>query len=194
MKTQARQILLCITALLLFSCSRHSDFIISPMGGEISVFTIRKGFHESGQYGFHPVSCTHFLFSVIFDSSAIYKTFHPENQEDINKLFGFSDNNDFHHEYSARFGWNWARDSVRLYAYVYNAGTMISQEITAISIGQNYHCSIGVESDQYSFNVDNKTIFLPRTSTGDTAKGYLLFPYFGGDETAPHDIRIIIHH
>jgi hypothetical protein len=33
---------------------------------------------------------------------------------------------------------------------------------------------------------------LPRTSTTPLAKGYLLYPYFGGDETAPHAIKIAI--
>ncbi|MEO5783498.1 MAG: hypothetical protein ABIQ07_09520 [Ginsengibacter sp.] len=33
---------------------------------------------------------------------------------------------------------------------------------------------------------------LPRTSTTAKAIGYKLYPYFGGDETAPHEIDIWI--
>jgi hypothetical protein len=38
--------------------------------------------------------------------------------------------------------------------------------------------------------VNDKTTAMPRTSKAAVAKGYKLFPYFGGDETAPHDINI----
>ena len=33
---------------------------------------------------------------------------------------------------------------------------------------------------------------LPRTSATSKAEGYKLYPYFGGDESAPHDIFIYI--
>jgi hypothetical protein len=33
---------------------------------------------------------------------------------------------------------------------------------------------------------------MPRSSITAKASGYLLFPYFGGDETAPHDMGIEI--
>jgi len=33
---------------------------------------------------------------------------------------------------------------------------------------------------------------MPRESTTTMAEGYQLYPYFGGDETAPHDIFIWI--
>jgi hypothetical protein len=33
---------------------------------------------------------------------------------------------------------------------------------------------------------------MPRAAATVKAKGYRLYPYFGGDETAPHDITISI--
>ena len=44
----------------------------------------------------------------------------------------------------------------------------------------------------YLFSVEEKSVTLPRLSTTAMAKGYRLYPYFGGDETAPHDVRIWI--
>ncbi len=40
--------------------------------------------------------------------------------------------------------------------------------------------------------MDEITELLPKLSTTPLAKGYLLYPYFGGDEVAPHDINIWI--
>jgi hypothetical protein len=44
---------------------------------------------------------------------------------------------------------------------------------------------------EYIFHVDNSTVSLPRHCSDD-ASGYKLYPYFGGDEAAPHEITIEI--
>jgi len=155
-------------------------------------YLIRKGAHYADQTSFQVVSYDTLRFTAVFDNSAVYQTLDPENQEDINKLYGFSDNNDNHQEFSARFGWNWARGALRLYAYVYNAGKRESREITSIDIGKEYLCSIIIAGNQYIFSVKDTTIEMPRESKSPEGSGYKLFPYFGGDEGAPHDIRIWI--
>ena len=131
-------------------------------------------------------------FAVRFDSTAIYQTVLVNNQLDINKLYGFSDNNALHHAFSARFGWRWSNNALRLFGYVYNDSIRSSAEIGAIKIGTEYNCSIKVNASTYTFTADGKSIVLPRTSTTLKASGYKLFPYFGGDENAPHDINIWI--
>ena len=155
-------------------------------------YTIQKGQHYADQNGVQLVQYNEQKFTVRFDSSAIYQTVDSSNQEDINKLYGFSDNNADHELYSARFGWNWARNALRLYAYIYNNGVRSSQEITSIAIGPQYECSIKVSADQYIFSANNVTIVMPRSSTTPEGEGYKLYPYFGGDETAPHEIEIWI--
>jgi hypothetical protein len=116
----------------------------------------------------------------------------PINQYDINKLYGFSDNNADHHQFSARFGWRWSDNALRLFAYVYNNGIVISKELGSVTIGKEVNCSIKVGEAIYTFIIDEITEYLPRSSTTSLAKGYLLYPYFGGDELAPHDINIWI--
>jgi hypothetical protein len=129
---------------------------------------------------------------VKFDSSAIYQTIDPSNQYDINKLFGFSDNNGPHHVFSARIGWRWSDNALRLFGYIYNNGVQENKEIAAIPIGKEIGCKIKTTSANYIFTVDGNTIAMPRLSTTPLAKGYQLYPYFGGDELAPHDITILI--
>ena len=131
-------------------------------------------------------------FQVRFDNSAIYKTADPSNQDDINKLYGFSDNSAQHHQFSARIGWRWSGDSLRLFAYIYNNSVRISDEITTVAIGKINDCSIKVNGNRYIFTVNNSTILMPRAATTPQASGYKLYPYFGGDEVAPHDIDIWI--
>ena len=127
-----------------------------------------------------------------FDNSAVYTTVIPQNQHDINKLYGFSDNDAHHHDYSARFGWNYMNNKLLLYAYVYNSSQRQTKEIATIVPGKTYNCSITVESDKYIFTIDGVHHSMQRSSTVPVASGYMLYPFFGGDETAPHDIRIWI--
>ena len=155
-------------------------------------YTIPQGQQFSNLSSYIKTSYDTLSFVVRFDSSAIYKTIDPANQEDINKLFGFSDNNGQHHEFSARFGWRWSNNALRLFGYIYNNSQLSAQEIGTVQIGTEYNCSIIVGSNTYLFNLNGKSINMPRSSTTAKAEGYKLFPYFGGDELAPHTISIWI--
>jgi hypothetical protein len=107
-------------------------------------------------------------------------------------LYGFSDNNADHHQYSARFGWRWSDKALRLFAYVYNNGSVTSKELTTVAIGSEINCSIKITPANYLFTVDEITTQLPRMATTEKAKGYQLYPYFGGNEVSPHHITILI--
>jgi hypothetical protein len=138
------------------------------------------------------VKLSRLSFKVKFDSSAIYTTGKAENQKDINKLFGFSDNNALHHEYSARFGWRWSDNALRIFAYDYNNGTRSFKELGIVKIGTENSCSITVSGNKYIFSLNGAETVMPRESTTELAEGYQLYPYFGGDESAPHAITIWI--
>lgn len=155
-------------------------------------YTIKKGLNFSDFNFFKPVSITEQKFAVIFDSSAIYTTINPINQVDINKLYGFSDNDSTHHLFSARFGWNWVNNKLWLHGYVYNNGIILKQELTSVLLNTEIKCSIKVNPTTYTFTVNNVATNMPRASKTLTGKGYQLYPYFGGDEMAPQDIRIKI--
>ncbi len=155
-------------------------------------YTIFKGSQYCDKNGFSPVKFNKLSFKVKFDSSAIYTTSKAENQNDINKLYGFSDNNATHHEYSARFGWRWSDNALHIFAYDYNKGIRSFKEIGTVQIGQENTCSITVSANKYVFNLNGAETIMSRASTTPVAEGYQLYPYFGGDESAPHDIFIWI--
>jgi hypothetical protein len=193
---------LCGILLLLCSCNKTDDAMVEktislPVVNSISTsgftqYTIQRGQHYVSNNTYKPIETDELKFAVRFDSSAIYQTLAPVNQYDINKLYGFADNNTDHHQYSARFGWAWNKGALRLYAYVYNGGKVMSKELGAISIDTAIVCSIKVKGNTYVFSWNDQEVVLPRLSTLPKAKGYLLYPYFGGDEAAPHDVNVWI--
>jgi len=154
-------------------------------------YIIKKGRHDCQPDSLAFTSNDQIKFTAIFDSSCIYQTVDPHNQNDINKLYGFSDCNSTHLENSARIGWRWSNGSLRLFGFVHNNREMISHEITTAAINSVIVCSIICLDTQYEFNVNGKTLLLPRNCSGNFAR-YKLYPYFGGDEVAPHDIKIKI--
>jgi hypothetical protein len=130
-------------------------------------------------------------FIAVFDSTCIYTTADSRNQNDINKLFGFSDCNTHHLENSARIGWRWSKDSLRIFAYVHNNSNIIFKEITTAEIGKEIKCNITCTEGEHLFKANEKDATLPRHCLGNYTR-YKLYPYFGGDELAPHKIEIKI--
>jgi hypothetical protein len=196
-----RESVLCLAVLLtLFTagCSKEkrsdnlSTLPAPPLSSGFVQYVIPKGEHYATQNNYKTVDLTELKFTVRFDSSCIYRTQKAENQSDINKLYGFADNGALHQQFSARFGWRWSENALRLFAYTYNNGERASKELAAIPVGKEVHCTIKVNGEWYIFTVDEKQESMLRQSTTPTAKGYQLYPYFGGDETAPHEMRILI--
>lgn len=189
-----KTIILCCLGLALFSCTKDNPLLRVSHGTStvFTKYTIRQGQQYCDQNGYATTSYSELKFIAKFDSTAIYKTINPDNQLDINKLYGFSDNNSTHQQFSARFGWGWSNNALRLYGYVYNNGVRNSKELGVVAIGAENNCSIKVTTTSYIFTLNNAVDSLPRTSTTIKATGYKLYPYFGGDETAPHNIAIWI--
>jgi hypothetical protein len=190
---------------LLILCSCHKE-ITTPAGSttgdtekdsvvvvpDFVEYSIYKGQQYCDKSTYKPIDLTELKFVVKFDSTAIYSNVNPVNQTDINKLYGFSDNNATHQEFSARFGWRWSDKALWLFAYIYNNGVRYSKKLGSVAIGSENYCSIKVKDSTYIFTLNNIVDTLERKSTTEHAEGYQLYPYFGGDETAPHDIHIWI--
>ena len=155
-----------------------------------TTYLIRKGNNFSDQTGFRSVTVNGTMnFMARFDQSAIYTTIDPVNQYDINKLWGFSEgfSNSFN---SARVGWAYNDGALRLYGYVYAKGVRYSREITTVAIGSDITCSIRLNGSSYVITANGVSVTLPRGTTTTRASGLQQYPYFGGDERAPQDIRI----
>ncbi|MDX5422996.1 MAG: hypothetical protein LPK14_12135, partial [Hymenobacteraceae bacterium] len=115
----------------------------------------------------------------------------PANQADINKLYGLSDCSTDHHTNSARFGWRWYENRLEIHAYTYLNTVRRSALIGTVALGAPATYELQLKDGEYLFILNGKRLALPRACTGK-GEGYQLYPYFGGDETAPHDISIVI--
>ncbi len=164
---------------------------VTEKNGKPVTYLIKQGQHYSKPNPTVFTSVSAIIFDAVFDSSCIYTLTNTSNQNDINKLYGFSDCGTHHLENSARIGWRWSNDSLRIFAFVHNNGEMIYTEITTADIDSVIHCRITCLSSSYQFEVNGKIAELPRNCSGKYSR-YKLYPYFGGDEAAPHDIRIQI--
>jgi len=195
MKNTLAKIIICSIIVAQFtSCKKALDNLINkeqPTNTFIH-HTIKAGQHSSNNSVIKSGEFSELNFIVKFDNSAVYTTADPANQKDINKLYGFADNNDHHQQFSARIGWRWSDGALRLFGYVYNNGIVDYKEITNVEIGTEINCTIKAATDQYIFSVNDRQISMNRASKTIAATGYKLFPYFGGDEVAPHDIHIWI--
>lgn len=183
-------ILLGSISLLFFSCSKESFFVKDTSNEKFESYTIYKGDHYCDKSVVKAFKESSLSYIVKFDSTAIYATENKNNQLDINKLFGFSDHSTSHHENSARFGWRWNSHSLWLFAYIYRSGERSFEQLAPIEIGKEYRLTIHVRENEYQYLIDDLEFLLPRESGSPQADGYLLWPYFGGDEVAPHDINI----
>jgi hypothetical protein len=165
----------------------------------MSTYTIAAGNHfaDGTNFGFHSSGKTVFK-TAIFSPSCIYDLGNS-NQADINKLYGFSvglfSGNDYN---SARFGWRWSipKEKIELLAYVYVNGVRINEWdadtlLASVDVNAETYTEIAVLGSQYSFKTISNGITviksLPRAGSGT---GYNQFPYFGGDEVAPHTMTI----
>ena len=191
--------ILLLFSMVQFGCTKNDintqpNDTSRPGGTTTSTYTtylIRQGQHYCDQSTLKSVATSEMKFMVIFDSSAIYQSVNPVNQYDINKLYGFSEGYDNQYN-SARIGWRWSDNALRLFGYVYKLGVRYSQEITTIPFNTEISCSIKLSGSNYIITAKGVSVTMPRGLSSTSASGFQQYPYFGGDEVAPHNISIKI--
>ena len=161
------------------------------------IFKIRKGNHYSDgvfHKALYPMNFYHYSsYEVVFDKSCAYDLV-GEDQKDINKLFGFSAGLN-HHKDSARFGWAYNEGMIELWSYCYIGGERRVGYLCSVLLGESYTLDLSVSGSEtcYRFIVHHKGSLYRSSEVykDDTWNfGYNLWPYFGGNRPAPHDIQI----
>jgi hypothetical protein len=183
-----------LAALVLSACSKSVETspAINNISDGFTEYIIKKGNHFANRNDVKTVQLNKLSFMVLFDSSCIYSTAKHSNAGDINKLYGFSDCNTQHHVNSARFGWLWNGEALEIHAYCYNNGKRESRLLGTVPVGKPVNMSITIQGSTYLFEMNGSRETMQRNCSANIAEGYQLYPYFGGDETAPHEIRIWI--
>ena len=155
-----------------------------------TVYTIKENRHRS-TYKYKTTKSHNFNFSVIFDTTAVYETEDPLNQADVNKLYGISDCGCNHKDYSIRVGWRWFNGKLEILWFRHLNGNFEFEKITDVDLDFSYDYNIMLTEDYYIITVDGIIDSISRPCNG-VYNSYYLYPYFGGDEKAPHDIVIKI--
>jgi len=173
--------------LLFISCSKEVD----DLG--FRVYTIPAGEHSSGSFLNHPDN-SRISFQFILDESAYYQTEIPENQHDVNKIYGMSDFGLRHQKYSIRLGWRYIDNELQLCWLRHEEGVHSSGTIKTIEPDVIYDATIDIKTFYYVIVIDSDTTLVRRRPEGNWGliRRYYLYPYFGGNEYAPHDITIKI--
>lgn len=169
--------------LAFFSCKKIDE-------NGFQTYTIKKGKHRSG-WRYNTTKSNSFNIEVIFNESAQYTTVDPLNQYDVNKLWGVSDCGDNHSDNSIRFGWRWLNDSLEILWYRRIDGHFEFEKINSVNINETNRMHLTISKNSYELRVNGVIKTVSRPCSGDY-KRYKLYPYFGGDEKAPHTIKIRI--
>lgn len=156
-------------------------------------FLIRQGDHYASPKLSESLQSQKLVFEAKFNESAIYDFGDLAAQSNKNKLMGFCDSNSLPHENSARFAWQWFNNRLEIYGYCYVNSNRQEQFIGVVPLNQYNHFELEPRGDQYIFRLNNaEPIAMNRGQVNHTGFYFKLWPYFGGDRPAPHDVAIAI--
>lgn len=138
-----------------------------------------------------------FSWTVRFDDTCRYDL-KTDDQFDTNKLLGIG-YLPHHHNDSARFGWRYWTNSkqVELSAYCYVDKRRVIYHIATVEIDKPYRLQLNVTRLAYVFDVYDINAGKPIGGCSiqhfhNKRLQYGLWPYFGGNATAPHEVTIKI--
>lgn len=176
-----------IAAILLFiKCEPESDLIRR--------FTINQGEHYAHPKLVQSLQSSKLEFDARFDETAIYDLGESQYQHSKNKLMGFSGCNQSHHENSARFTWQWVDNQLEIYAYCYVDNERVEKYVGTVEIYEINRYAIQLTDDEYIFTLRDYPQVRVRRGTNECKVGvrYILWPFFGGQLPAPHDVHVDI--
>lgn len=186
---------------------------------EVRLNLIPKGTHSSLQMPEFKHNVKFMSFSARLDQSNVFDLNNSDDQ-DVNKLFGLSFGlfpsflpfpsltgkgkyiiAPAHHVNSYRIGWNYLKgtNQFRLYHYWYNKGVRHFKYLCEVAVGKEFTINLSFHRGDNLIWCD---LYIGKTkmvSEGvvfnfkDVSKfSYKLFPYFGGNNPAPHDMSFYI--
>ncbi len=157
----------------------------------MKIYTIEKGKHSINKRIPSFTFKSKLTFKVRFNETAKYDLGNVD-QDDINKLYGFSDCWSLHHTNSARFGWRYNISSgmIELWAYTYTRTWRDYKLLASISINKEYKLSIECTENRYIFTIDKDEFLMLRKYSSTFSLRYRLFPYFGGQAKTIRTVTI----
>lgn len=166
----------------------------------MKTYKIKKDKHSASGFNFGITFKKEVKFRCKFDKSCLYYI-EDNDKYDINKLCGFS-TTWFHHKQSARVGWRCVDgENIEIVTYSYNSGKREQHEMDVLGIvlpEEEFEVSIRDNEDSYIYDFEiigdptSKITCIDKKEKDWFFFHYLLFPYFGGNKTALHDMIIYL--
>ena len=158
--------------------------------GQHQVFHIPKNDHYSARI-IKKYNQNILTFAYRFDETAIYNL-NGIDHFDTNKLLGFKYGLN-PRKNSFRIGWRWSLEDeyVIIAAYSYIDGIRSIKDIGYCFINEIYSAEIEETHEEVIYRFKDLTHRVSK-SGNESGKKYYSFPYFGGNQKAPHDINIEI--
>lgn len=161
--------------------------------GYWSIYKIKKNHHYSKRLIYRAKAYKegrHMLFKARFTESCLYKVI----DDDIHKLYGFTDTDSLVHENSVRFGWRHdGKGYIEIFAYWYSNGQRGFKKLGETIPGQIDTYEIWAKEYTYFFRFNDDTYMYLRPPRPEHGLRLRLYPYFGGNLVAPNDMTIHIH-
>lgn len=166
-------------------------------------YHIKKGRHYSNRAHLGLTLSNDHIVTAYFDKNCLYQI-EGEDSHDINKLFGFS-TAWHHHVQSIRLGWRCLDGKgIEILTYPHDAEVEESKErfinfegiflLDQVEPKQRFECQIFNHRDEFTFYYRSgeyeNMVNIPKLSYHFTFIHYYLYPYFGGNKRAPHDMDI----
>lgn len=163
-------------------------------------YKIKKGNHYASGLHFDLTFKKEIKFKCKFDKSCLYYI-EDNDKYDINKLCGFS-TTWFHHKQSARVGWRCLDGkTIQLLTYTYNNGVREQKETDLLGVvfpDEEFEVTMFDNENSYEYTFEklgdenSKIKCVDKKQPDWFLFNYILFPYFGGNKTAPHDMIVYL--
>lgn len=163
-------------------------------------YTIIEGGHYSAHLPKFYWNKKRLVFDFLFSENCLY-TLPTEDSYDVNKLYGLSFGH--HMNNSWRLGFNCEKNdgTIQLFSYSHINKKVISEFLFSINPLSHYTacCVFDRLANKIWFNIKGEnSLFYEKCISfnfNNASKfSYLLFPYFGGNQTTPNDMDIYINH
>lgn len=152
---------------------------------KIRVHTIKKGEHTSTNRCIRLVGSGQIRLNFFVDQSWLYDEKAPGFQSGWNKLIGIADGFN-QHKNSVRIGWRCIENKIYLCSYCYVNGERIISDMFEAPMGWNSG-SVSITDNNYRVLINNTVLNVERTAKSPFK--IMLYPYFGGNSTAPHEME-----
>jgi len=193
--------LIILLSVILSSCTIEFGKQYDP--NKILDAKILKGNHYAENYPLMEIYTSDEIWrTIIFKDNCRYDL-KNNNQFDTNKLFGLGqlgivDWKSAHLENSARFGWRWNLDKnlMEIMAFSHVDGMMKFYSMGYVELNDEIYLRLKIDwtNKVYVYRMIKDGMLIKEYKEKFNCDKYIkteLSLYFGGDETAPHDMNII---